>query len=135
MDQGYLGDHPRIVGSRQACSLLLLTATLVGSCVALAVRTLLESGSAMLLVLLTVGFLASLMSVTLTVTRRHIRSRQEQGFTTAFFGCIRIPPLTRSSLAAPTPSAPGSADRGEHTARAYAAGAYPVLYSPPRSLG
>ena len=52
-------DRGRAVGSRQACSLLLLTATLVGSCVALAVKTLIESGSGMLLVLLALGFLAS----------------------------------------------------------------------------
>ena len=63
-------DRGRAVGSRQACSLLLLTATLVGSCVALAVKTLIESGSGMLLVLLALGFLASLLSVAVSISRR-----------------------------------------------------------------
>ena len=40
------------LNSRQACSLILLTFTLVGSCMALAVRTLFESGSRMVLMLL-----------------------------------------------------------------------------------
>lgn len=92
---------PRPIGSRQACSLLLLTATLVGSCVALAVRTLLESGSGMLLVLLTLGFMASMLSVLLTFTRRHIRQRRDAGYTTACFDCIQI----RPEWAAPTPPA------------------------------
>ena len=69
-------DRPVPIGSRQACSLLLLTATLVGSCVALAVRTLLESGSGMLLMLLIIGFMATTLSVVLTMFRKHIRSRR-----------------------------------------------------------
>ena len=80
------------MGTRQACSLLILTVVLVGSCVALAIRTLLESGSGMLLVLLTLGFLASMMSVAVNVTRRHVRARREQGFQTACFGCLQIEP-------------------------------------------
>ena len=85
--------EPRGLGSRQACSLMLLTAVLIGSCVALAVRTLLESGSGMLLLLVVLGFMASMFSVVLTVTRRHLQARREQGLTTACCGCIVLSPI------------------------------------------
>ena len=72
------GERPPPISSRQACSLLLLMATLIGSCVALAVRTLLESGSGMLLMVLVLGFLASMISVFMTISRRYLRQRREQ---------------------------------------------------------
>jgi len=89
------------LGTRQACSLILLTATLVGSCVALAMRTLMESGSGMLMVLLIVGAFMSIMSVTVTLTRRHIRQRREAGYRTACFQCIQLAPLEPSAPVRP----------------------------------
>ena len=87
---------PRPVSNRQACSLLLLTTTLIGSCIALAVRTLLESGSGMLLMLLALGLLASSLSVTMSLTRRYIRHRRQQGHRFACFGCIELLPIEQT---------------------------------------
>ena len=89
------------LGTRQACSLILLTAALVGSCVALAMRTLLESGSGMLMVLLIMGVFMSIMSVTVTLTRRHIRQRREAGYQTACFQCIQLAPMEPSAPVRP----------------------------------
>ena len=124
---------------RQAQS-LLLTATLVGSCVALAVKTLIESGSGMLLVLLALGFLASLLSVAVSISRRHIRARREQGYTTACFGCVEIMPEERGGWAAQLPvsagsdhRAQGSGDRGKVATRCdvSALSSSPSCSSPP----
>ena len=65
--------------NRQACLLLLLTATLVGSCMALAIRTLLKSGSGTLLLLLALGLLASVASIVLSLLRRHLSARRAAG--------------------------------------------------------
>lgn len=104
--------------SRQACSLLLLTATLIGSCVALAIRTLIESGSALLLMVLMMGFIAASVSVLTSLTRRYLHSRREEGHTSACFGCILLEPLeawppvgTMGELAAARTSGVSSAHR------------------------
>ena len=93
-------DPPQANG-RQACSLLILSATLIGSCVALAVRTLIESGSGLLLMVLMVTFFMSMISVSSSLSRRYILQRREMGHSTAYFGLFRLQPLdTRPSRVA-----------------------------------
>ena len=112
-------ETPRPVSNRQACSLLLLTTTLIGSCIALAVRTLLESGSGMLLMLLALGLLASSLSVSMSLTRRYIRHRRQQGHRYACFGCITLLPMEQSWAPA-TLRTDRPSERREGSARTHA---------------